>query len=92
MIIKGQFLSVLPIKRDVVATHLNHLVQAILMSTHNICFLWRNKENHPLIIVRYPPYLFCRNHLDGFSPLCVGKSLWVDVCLLGTSMTSTRLD
>ena len=29
------------------------------MSTHNICFfLGRNKQNYPLIIIKYPPYLF----------------------------------
>ena len=27
------------------------------MSTHNM-FLWRNKQNYPLIITKYPPYLF----------------------------------
>ena len=26
------------------------------MSTRNICFLWRNKQN--LIVTKYPPYLF----------------------------------
>ena len=28
------------------------------MSTYNICFLWRNRQNYPLIIIKYPPYLF----------------------------------
>ena len=23
------------------------------MSTHNICFLWRNKKNYPIIITKY---------------------------------------
>ena len=27
------------------------------MSTHNM-FLWRTEENHPLIIIKYPSYLF----------------------------------
>ena len=31
---------------------------AIPMNIHNILFLWRNKGNHPLIIIRYLPYLF----------------------------------
>ena len=28
------------------------------MSTHNICILGRTRENYPLIIVKYPAYLF----------------------------------
>ena len=28
------------------------------MSTHNM-FLWRIRENYPLIIIKYPPYLAC---------------------------------
>ena len=31
--------------------------EAILTSTHTM-FLWRNKENYPQIILKYPPYLF----------------------------------
>ena len=31
--------------------------EAILISTHNI-FLWRKKQNCPLIITKYPRYLF----------------------------------
>ena len=31
------------------------------MSTHSICFLWRTKENYPLIITIYPPYLLYKN-------------------------------
>ena len=27
------------------------------MSTHNM-FLWRKKQNYPLVITKYPPYLF----------------------------------
>ena len=27
-----------------------------IMSTHNM-FLWRNNENYPVIILKYPPYL-----------------------------------
>ena len=34
----------------------------ILMSTHNEClqhiYLWRTEENRPLVIVKYPSYLF----------------------------------
>ena len=28
------------------------------MSTHNMCFLWRTIENYPLVITKYPIYLF----------------------------------
>ena len=31
---------------------------AVLMSTYSVCFLWRNKQNYPLIITKYPSYLF----------------------------------
>ena len=41
------------------------------MSTHNICFygeitfFWRNKQNYPLIIMKYPSYQLTR----AFKPL-----------------------
>ena len=32
------------------------------MSTHNT-FLWRNKQNYPLIITKCPPYLFLAHQI-----------------------------
>ena len=32
--------------------------EAILMSTHNVCFYGEIKQNYPSIIIKYPPYLF----------------------------------
>ena len=37
--------------------------KAILMNTHNICFLWRTDEIYPSIIIKYPPYLFFRSQV-----------------------------
>ena len=51
MIIKGQF----SVKTYVMGILYNHFGEAILMSTQ---ILWRNKHNYPLIIIKYPPYLF----------------------------------
>ena len=34
------------------------LAEAILMSTHNIYFYGKNKQNYCLTITKYPPYLF----------------------------------
>ena len=35
--------------------------EAILMSTHNICFYGELSKNYALIIINYPPYLFYCN-------------------------------
>ena len=34
------------------------LGEAILMSTYNMCFYGELTKNYPLIILKYPPYLF----------------------------------
>ena len=78
------------------------VTEAILMSTHNICFngvgwmdelgfyvpstvfqsfrdefLWITKENYPLIITKYPPYLFCcSTHGRLWGVLCIFEVSW----------------
>ena len=57
---------------------------AILMSTHNILFLWRTDENYPSIITKYPPYLFHWTALWILKDISVGELAWtkslVEMC------------
>ena len=51
--------------------------EAILMSTHNICFYG---ENYPSVIIKYPPYLFFRHSYKTSFPCpgqSHGRSCWV---------------
>ena len=43
--------SYLSIKTYVVGTHCKFFGEALLMSTHSVCFLWRNKKKYEYYLV-----------------------------------------
>ena len=57
MIILG-FFSYFSIKTYVVGTHWKRLVEALPMSTHNICFYGELENYYPIIITKYFPLTF----------------------------------
>ena len=74
MITEGSFLSVL--HKNILCGYSESPRQGNLISTHNM-FLWENKQNYPLIITKYLPYLsgeclvFTFNNLSVISQCCL---------------------